>query len=122
MPPPTKLNETPAAWIRGAFGGRVVFIVESVLPFAKDVETMKLAAELPVGDESKQYWVFSVPNAFLDITGATFTVLQVNPGIKALGFNDYDDAEQQYENWALPDAGKPVKRGLAGLQQIGRED
>ena len=97
-------------------------MVESALPFAKDVETMKLAAELPVGDEAKQYWVFSVPNAFLDITGATFTVLQVNPGIKALGFNDYDDAEQQYEDWALPDAGKPVKRGLAGLQHIGRED
>lgn len=109
-------------WIRGAFGGRIVLMVDSLLPLSRDVETMKLAAGLPPGDEAKQYWVFSLPNAFLDITGEVFTVLQVNPGIKALGFDLYDSAEQQYEDWALPDAGKSVKRGLEGLVQIGKDD
>lgn len=122
MPPPTVLAETPAGWIRGAFGGRVVFLVDSFLPTSRDVETMKCAGELPVGDDAKQYWVFSMPNAFLNITGNVFTVLQVNPGIKALGFDDYDDAEEQYETWSLPDAGKAVKRGFEGLKQIGTED
>lgn len=123
MPAPTKLNQTPVGWIRGSFGGRTVFFIDSLLPLSRDVETMKLADELPVGDVDKQYWVFSVPKPFLDVTGDTFTVVQVNPGIKAFGFDSYDDAEAKYEDLAKLDAGKPsVKRGIKGLLRIGKRD
>jgi len=123
MPPPTRLDETPAGWIRGSFGGRVVFLIDSFLPLSRDAETMKLTTELPVGDVDKQYWVFSVPKNFLRIISDVFTVVQVNLAVKAFGFDSYDDAEQKYEYLAKPDSGVPsVKRGLGGLLQIGRKD
>lgn len=123
MPPPTKLDETPMGWIRGSFGGRTVLMVDSHLALSRDVETMKMATQLSPEDLEKKYWVFSIQRSFLDVDGDEFTVKQVNPGIKAFGFDDYDEAEEEYGRLAKLDAGKPsVKRNIHGLLHIGKRD
>jgi len=122
---PGALSELPLGWVRAAFGpGRTAVLVDSALPLARGVGTMKLADTMAAADKARRYWAFSVVTLALGVVGKTFTVVLPNPHlVKSAGFDAWDAAAAQYEAWATADAGKvAVAKGLAGLRQIGMAD
>ena len=120
---PSTFSDLPLGIIRSSFGGRLVWLIDTELPFAQNTPVMTLADTMTASDKAKRYWVFSSVKSAHDKTNGDYTISLPNPhAVKSAGFDTYDEAEEQYETWAKSDAGKPsAKRGLAGLQNIGKE-
>lgn len=124
MAVPSTFSDLPTGVIRASFGGRLVWLVDSQLPFAQNTQVMTLADTMTASNKAKRYWVLNSVQSAHDKTGKEYTISLPNPHqVKSAGFNTYDEAEEQYEVWSKSDAGKSsVKKGLAGLRQIGNKD
>ena len=115
MPAPTKINQTPAGWIRASFGrGRCVCLIDSSLPLARDDQTMKLVTLLSLNPE--RYWVFVISFNTHDRIGKQYSIRgDLLTGAKGSSFATYQDAEDQYAAWSDKETGKKAKRGLKHL-------
>ena len=121
MAQPTSPANLPMGVIRSSFGARLVWLVDSQLPFANNTQVMTLADTMVAKDKAKRYWVFSSVNTAHDIVSGDYTITLPNPHVvKSAGFDTYDEAEAQYATWSKNDANKTVKSGLAGMMQIGK--
>ena len=124
MPFPA-VDQLPSGIIRASFDPpRCVLLVQFDLPFSNNTETDKLRQALKPQDRGKKYGVFGLPPGQIDHIPVQKRIqITATPATKAFGFDTYDAAEDKYEQLAKTDAGKPsVKRGMAGLRQIGKAE
>ena len=123
---PTKQTELPAGVMRSAFGGRIVMLVDSQLPFSLNDEMLKLASAMDAEERMFRYWVFSVVKGAFDKKEKELTIKLPNPHlVKGYGFNTYEGAEIKYVELAKEDSGKnAVVRGLdfRSLKLLGKEE
>lgn len=128
MAKPSRINHLPAGWVRVSYGGgRCVGLFMRNLPFAAgNAESKKWLARLGAADKDKPFVVVSMPDAYHDYdskTGGYGVTMAVPAQVKVSAFTTWTAAENAYEALAKGDAGKSsIKKGLAGLFRIGRED
>ena len=126
MQHPTQQTELPAGVIRSSFGAKVVMLVDSKMPFAKNTEILKLADAMPFEERPFRYWVFSMPKEVLEKNDRTLTISLPNSNVvKSFGYNTYDAAEERYVELSNTENGKDITvRGLGFVEskKLGKED
>ena len=106
-----KKQELPAGVMRASFGKKVVMLVDSQLPFSLNDEMLKLADTMGPKERNMRYWLFSVSKGDFKKDKKNLEIRVSDP--KSMGFETYDEAEENYAVWAKNDNNDKVKvRGL----------
>ena len=126
MQHPTQQTELPAGVIRSSFGGRVVMLVDSKMPFALNEEIMKLADTMDFEERIYRYWIFSMPQNVLEKNDRTLTIsLPDSNVVRSFGYDTYNGAEVKYVELANVENGKDIAvkgLGFIEIKKLGRTD